>query len=381
MKFQKMGAVALLALSAAMPLRAQEDVDVGVHRRNTGAGTSAAEFLLFGAGARGMALSPAYNAITRDVEALYYNPGALSLLPGTAVGLTIMPYFADTRYLWAGVATPIAGGEYGIGVSIANYGFSEAPVYTEVDQNNTTQLTYNVSQTVIGLSFAHSFIDRFSGGVTLKLISDHLGQTSANGVAFDVGTNYHAELGGRPISMAFVIQNIGGALTASGPGLDFDAFPEASDPSFPERALDPEGARFRASSSPLPAVFKVGTSYDALSTSSSRLTLMGEFNDYYNSTASFGLGSEFAWAPKGGPISAALRGSYAYQPDNSLSGQEEAAFAGATSVKNESLDGLSLGAGMGINIGQAYRAQFDYAWRNMGVLGSRNVFTVGLNWR
>ena len=199
------GAGGLQAQSGATP----DDDGTQVTKRNTGAGTTAAEFLLLGAGARGMALGPAYSAMTRDVESLFYNPAALSLLPGAELGMTIMPYFADTRYLWAGAALPLAGGEYGIGVSVANFGFSGAPVYTETDQENESQLTYGVSQTVVGLSFAHSFIDRFSGGVTLKLINDQLGRASAFAAAVDIGTNYHAELAGRPISMAFVIQNLG----------------------------------------------------------------------------------------------------------------------------------------------------------------------------
>jgi hypothetical protein len=366
-----------------MPLQAQEDVPtVDIHKKNTGAGTTSAEFLLMGAGARGMALGPAFSAITRDVESLYYNPAALSLMPGLEVGVTVMPYFADTRYLWAGVAMPISGGEYGIGLSIANFGFGDSPLYTEEDQNNDGQLSYSVNETVIGLSFAHSFIDRFSGGVTAKLISDQLGQTKGTAFAFDIGTNYHAELAGKPISMAFVIQNLGTTMKHSGTGLDFTATPESGDDAFPGSALDPEAATFQTQSSPLPVVFRVGAAYDVMSMTSSRLTIMGEFNEYYNSSASFGVGSEFAWHPENSPIQGALRGSYAYQPDNNLSGEENAEFAGATDVSSkEKLDGLTLGAGLGWNVSESYRLKADYAWKNFGVLGAKNVFTLSLGWR
>ena len=383
MNFLNQGAIASLALAAAMPLSAQEDVPtVELQKRNTGAGTTAAEFLLMGAGARGMALGSSYAALTRDVEALYYNPGALSLLPGLEAGVTVMPYFADTRYIWAGIGLPIAGGEYGIGLSIANFGFGSSPVYTEQFPENEQEFTYAVNETVIGLSFAHSFIDRFSGGVTAKVISDNLGKTSATAFAFDIGTNYHAELMGRPISMAFVIQNLGTSLQHTGTGLNFDAFPNSDDDAFPSQALDPEAAAFRTQASALPVVFRFGTAYDVLASASSRLTIMGEFNEQYNSSASFGLGSEFAWTPESGPLSAALRGSYSHQPDNNLSGQETTDFAGATNVDDdEKLDGLALGAGIGLNMGESYRMKVDYAWRNFGVLGAKNVFTVSLGWR
>jgi hypothetical protein len=383
MRFWKQGAIACLALAAAMPLTAQEDVPtVEIKKNNTGAGTTSAEFLLMGAGARGMALGPAYSALTRDVESLYYNPAALSLMSGLETAVTVMPYFADTRYLWAGIAMPISGGEYGIGLSIANYGFGSSPLYTEQDPNNESQLTYSVNETVIGLSFAHSFIDRFSGGVTAKLIKDNLGQTSGTAVAFDIGTNYHAEFMGKPISMAFVIQNLGTTIKHTGTGLDFNAVPESGDQEFPGQAIDPEAAGFKTQSSALPVVFRVGAAYDVLASTSSRLTLMGEFNEFYNSSASFGVGSEFAWHPESSPITAALRGSYAHQPDNNLSGQEELEFAGATDLKSdEKLDGLTLGAGIGWNMGESYRLKADYAWKNFGVLGAKNVFTLSLGWR
>ncbi|MGH7448837.1 MAG: PorV/PorQ family protein [Longimicrobiales bacterium] len=375
-------AATLLAVGAG-GLRAQSGADddgTRVTKRNTGAGTTAGEFLLLGAGARGMALGPAYSAMTRDVEALFYNPAALSLLPGAELGMTVMPYFADTRYLWAGAALPIAGGEYGIGVSVANFGFSDAPVYTESDQENASQQTYGVSQTVVGLSFAHSFIDRFSGGVTLKLINDRLGRASAFAAAVDIGTNYHAELAGRPISMAFVIQNLGTGLKHSGSGLDFNAFPESPDPSFPVQGLDPAPARFEAQEWEIPVVFRFGVAYDVVSAATNRLTLGGEFNEHYNNAPSFGFSSEFAWTPADLPVSGALRASYAHQPDNDLSSQEAVDFAGSTSPDDEGLDGLAIGGGLGFNLAD-YAVKADYAWRHFGVLGSRNVFSVGIGWR
>ena len=382
MRFWKHGAVALLALAAALPVQAQEDVPtVDVGRSNTGAGTTAAEFMLLGAGARGMAVGPSFAAITRNVEALYYNPAGLPLMEGLEAGFTMMPYFADTNYMWAGLALPLAGGEYGFGLSIANFGFSDAPIYDEADQEGTSELTYNVAETVIGLSFAHAFIDRFTGGFTVKYISDKLGQASASGFAFDVGTNYHAELSGRPISLAFVIQNLGSTLNHSGAGLDFVEFPQSPDPNVPSQPVDPSPARFQAQEAAIPVVFRVSAAYDVVSTASNRLTMLGEFNEQYNNKASFGFGSEFAWAPEESAISAALRGSYSYQPDNNLSDQEKQQYSGYQDVDGAGMDGLVLGAGLGYNLGESSRVNVDYAWRHFGVMGSRSVFTVGIGWR
>jgi hypothetical protein len=216
--------------------------------------------------------------------------------------------------------------------------------------------------------------------VTLKLINDQLGRASAFAAAVDIGTNYHAELAGRPISMAFVIQNLGTGLKHSGQGLDFNAFPENPDPSFPVQGLDPAPARFEAQSSQIPVVFRFGVAYDVVSATSNRLTLGGEFTENYNNAPSFGFSSEFAWTPADLPVAAALRGSYAYQPDNELSSQEAQDFAGSTTADNEGLDGLAIGGGLNFNVSD-YVVKADYAWRHFGVLGSRNVFSVGIGWR
>ncbi|NJD10573.1 MAG: PorV/PorQ family protein [Gemmatimonadetes bacterium] len=382
MRFWKHGAVALLALSAALPAYAQEDVPtVEIKKENSGAGTTSAEFLLMGAGARGMAIGPSFAALTRDVESLYYNPAGLPLMNGMEVGLTMMPYFADTNYMWAGIAMPLAGGEYGFGLSIANFGFSNMPIYTEEDPTGTSELMYGVSETVLGLSFAHAFIDRFTAGATLKLITDKLGQTSANTFALDVGTNYHSELTGRPIALAFVTQNLGRSLKHTGAGLDFSNFPVASDPAYPSQPKDPMPARYEAQASAIPVVFRVGLAYDVLSSAANRLSLLTEFNEYYNVGASYGFGGEYAFTPEGLPFSAALRGNYAYQPDNNLSGQETRDWAGATTVDGEGMDGVTLGGGLAFNLGENYSLKADYAWRNFGVLGAKNVFSVGIGWR
>jgi hypothetical protein len=253
-------------------------------------------------------------------------------------------------------------------------------VYTETDQENLGELTYGVSETVVGLSFAHAFIDRFSGGLTFKLISDQLGQSTATGFALDIGTNYHSELGGRPISMSFVIQNLGTSLKHSGAGLDFDAYPISPDPSFPVRGVDPSPARFEAASGPLPVAFRVGVVYDVVSSAANRLSMLGEFNEFYNNDPSFGFGSEYEWQGEDSPFALALRGSYAYQPDNALSTSEETRFAGYTSVTDESMDGLVLGGGLRYQLG-SYEMQADYAYRHFGVLGARNVLTFGFAWR
>jgi len=65
----------------ALPLAVGELAgQVSVPTDNTAYGTTAAEFLLLGAGARGLALGGGYAALSTDISALYYNPAGIAQL-------------------------------------------------------------------------------------------------------------------------------------------------------------------------------------------------------------------------------------------------------------------------------------------------------------
>src|SRR5213078_3682305 len=80
---------------------------VSVPTDNTAYGTTAAEFLLLGAGARGAALGGAYAALATDITAMYHNPAGLAQLARPAAMVSTLSYIAQTKYTWAGVAFPM----------------------------------------------------------------------------------------------------------------------------------------------------------------------------------------------------------------------------------------------------------------------------------
>src|SRR6476661_8761749 len=170
----------LLVLSPGV-IQAQNGV---TNPDNTPFGTTAAEFLLFGAGARGTALGDAFATIATDVSSLYYNPGGAALLPRPGASFSTYDYVADTRYSWGGIAFPFSGGSRTFGIQLGTFGFDNQQVYT-VDQPDGTGSVYSVSQTFAGLTFAQNFSDRFSAGFTAKFVFDQLGEVNANAFAVD----------------------------------------------------------------------------------------------------------------------------------------------------------------------------------------------------
>jgi hypothetical protein len=359
----------------------EPDNPVQVAGENTGYGTVSGEFLQFGGSARGMALGGAYSTIADDASAMHYNPANLTFLDGPQASLTVMPYFADTDYYWAGLAFPFSDNDFGMGVFLGRFGFGDQPIYTETDQEGLSGETYSVNEVVAGLSFAHAFIDRFSAGGTVKYISDDLASGSLSGakattVTFDFGVNFHSELWNRPIGLTFVVQNLGGSLGHSGQSLRFRDFNSSgSDPSIPDQNVDAPYAEYETDSFPLPRLFRAGLNYDIISGEAIRFSLLGEFVESNNQKPQFGVGGEFGWESVDGPLGASLRGSYTTQPDNN-----DLDDLGGYAASNTGMDGMAFGGGLFYKISERYLVQFDYAWRHFGALGSVDAITVTLGW-
>ncbi len=373
-------AIALTATVALPGLLWAQDNPVQIEGDNTAFGGSSAEFLQFGAGARGMALGGAYSTIADDVGSLHYNPAGLTFMDGAEAIVTIMPYFADTDYYWTGLAFPFGDGDYGFGVFLGHFGFSDQPIFTEIDEQGLSGEFYGVSETVAGISFAHAFIDRFSAGITIKLISDDLATgalagASASTVAFDMGVNFHSELGNKPIALSFVIQNLGGSLKHAGDALRFRDFDgSTANDALPDQRVDPIFAEIVTDGFPLPRLFRAGLSYDLVSTDAMRFSLLSEFVEPNNTNPYFGFGGEFEWTSDVSPVGAALRGSYTTQPDNNDD------FALGLAAENSSKDGIGVGGGIFYHLSNQYRINFDYAYRHFGTLGSVDVFSLTFGW-
>jgi hypothetical protein len=342
---------------------------------NTSYGTTAAEFLLLGANARGAALGGAFAAITNDVSALYYNPAGAALMTRPGIQLSTYDYVAETRYSWGGIALPFSGGARTFGLQLGTFGFSDQPVYT-VDQPDGTGSVYSVSQTFAGLTFAQNFSDRFSAGITAKFVNDQLGGASGSALGVDFGTNFHAMLNNHPVKFSFVLANLGTDLSYSGEALN------TTDPREPLPGEDPvptqdQPAALRTKGFPLPTVFRVGLAYDLMAGENNRLTLLGDFNQPTSNKAGFVFGSEWALNRLGGSgFGLAVRGSYSFQPANNI----DVSDVSLTALSDEeSLQGLALGGGLNYNSGN-FNLGFDYAYKYMGILGPTNFFTFSLGW-
>lgn len=378
-KYSALGWRLTLVLLCGVPigLRAQDIPSGGNPNQNdnTGFGTTSAEFLLLGAGARGTALGGAFAAIATDVSALYYNPAGAAMIERPGVILGTQDYVADTRYSWGGAAFPFSGGSRTIGFQLGTFGFKDQPVYTE-EQPDGNGSTYTVSETFLGMTFAQNFSDRFSAGLTAKYINDRLGTVSGSAFAVDFGTNFHAMLNNHPIKFAFTLVNLGTNLSYSGTGLRGGVLREPIPGEVPLPTL-PQQADLSTKDFPLPTTFRVGLAYDLLSHENSHLTVLGDFNQPNSNKPGFVVGGEWMTSKLGDTnFGFALRGSYSYAAGNSLA----VTSASQTALTDEeNLQGLAFGGG--VNYGkEGFALGLDYAYKYMGVLGPTNFFSLSLGW-
>jgi hypothetical protein len=343
---------------------------------NTPYGTTSAEFLLFGAGARGTALGDAFAAVANDISSLYYNPGAVALISRPGAMVSTYDYVAETKYSWGGIAFPFSGGSRSFGLQVGTFGFDNQPVYT-VDQPDGTGAVYSVSQTFAGATFAQNFSDRFSAGITAKYVDDRLGTVSGSAFAVDFGTNFHASLNNHPVKFSFVLANLGSNLNYSGTGLQGNVQRDPLPGEDPVPTL-PQQANLLTKDFPLPTTFRVGLAYDIITGENNRLTAMGDFNQPNNNKPGFAFGSEWQSQKIGGSnFGFAVRGSYSYTAANNLT-----PTTSTTALSDEeNLQGLAFGGGLmyGGN-GNGFGLSLGYAYKYLGILGPTNFFSFSLGW-
>jgi hypothetical protein len=357
-------------------LAAQNEIGQPIGQEdNTAYGTTSAEFLLLGAGARGTALGGSFDAIATDISALYYNPAGVALIERQGSRSAPTTSRGDPVQL-GGVAFPLDGGARTIGFQLGTFGFDDQPVYTE-EQPDGTGGTYSVNQTVDQHHPPRTTQTGSSAGITAKYVDDRLGTVTGSAFAVDFGTNFHASLNNHPVKFSFVLANLGSNLSYEGTGLRGTVDREPIPGEDPIPTL-PQEATLNNKDFPLPTTFRVGLAYDVITGDNNRLTLMGDFSQPNNNSPGFAFGGEWMSNRLGGSdFGFALRSSYSYTGANDLDplGQETALN------DEENLHGLAFGGGLMYGQGNGgFSLGLDYAYKYLGILGPTNFFSLSLGW-
>ncbi|SHE90911.1 hypothetical protein SAMN05444278_10864 [Psychroflexus salarius] len=155
------------------------------------------EFLNIGVDARAFGMSNAMTAISKDVNAVYWNPAGLTQLEDNQMSLMHANYFANiATYNYAAFAKPIDDVS-SFGISVIRFGVDDILNTTQLidDQGN---IDYNRISLFSTADYAFTFsyarkmrLQGFSYGVNAKIIRRVIGDFgSAWGFGFDAGIQF-----------------------------------------------------------------------------------------------------------------------------------------------------------------------------------------------
>lgn len=163
-------------------------------------------------GARAIGLGRAVSATPGELQSLPFNPAAVTGLARGAL--------TYSRFEPAAVAE--FSGNYLAGAYVSRWGtFAAQAVLLDYGQIILTDDSpdpigsVDVSEWVVGLTYAHRWRDKLSYGATAKWVKTDFGVTEASGPAFDLGAIY-APRSTLPLQLAIALRNLG-------PKLAFDA--------------------------------------------------------------------------------------------------------------------------------------------------------------
>ncbi|MBD3400347.1 MAG: PorV/PorQ family protein [Candidatus Coatesbacteria bacterium] len=171
-----------------------------------GPGTSGADFLNLGVGARPMALAGAYAAISDDVYGLTYNPAGLSQIVKTELGSFYANILGDVHHGWIGFAQE-AGGSLSFGLDLNLLYANE----TRRDSYGDPHGEYWVGCGAMGGGLALDFGSGFSLGLAARYVFQKYDTEIGHGFAGDLGLLYHTRYNGFRVGL--VAENLGPPVT------------------------------------------------------------------------------------------------------------------------------------------------------------------------
>lgn len=187
-------AAALLALSVS-----SASADPG--------GTTGAQFLELGIGARAGAMGEANTAWAEDVYGIYFNPAGVARVPRQEVGLLYNSLFEDIDYSFLGYVHPFAnGGTLGVTFQYVDLGSVERALASGVRTGGTA----GAHDFALGVTYARPVSTIVDLGATAKWIQESLDDRDANAVALDLGLRYRSPV--RGLTFGAAITNLGSNL-------------------------------------------------------------------------------------------------------------------------------------------------------------------------
>lgn len=298
-------------------------------------GTTSMQVLKIPLGVRGIALGNALTADANDVEAIWWNPAAMTELRRCQVSIGQINMPADIQLNSIAYGRGSCDRNYAWSLHLINLFTDDMPVRTWERPTGTGE-NFNAYDFVVGGTYAHKLTDRFSLGANLRYLHSGLDDVTYNGLSFDLGTLYKTSL--RSLKLAMAIQNLGPDVKYNG---SYDDYRNVSRNGGELLESDYEGAS-------LPTIFRLGVAFDAFEMFGVNhgldhsAMMMVEMNHPNDNSERLNIGGEY--------------------------GYKRMFFLRAGGKFGYDEESFSAGFGLKIPIASGYDVKFDYAYSHWGRL-------------
>ncbi len=281
------------------------------------AGQAGADELLINPWAKSSGWACANTGGVRGMEAQYINVAGLAFTETTQIGYTHTNYLAGTGISinTLGLAQRVSetGGVLGLGIMSMSLGDIDR---TEVDMPEGGIGTFAPSFLNVNLSYARAFSNSIFGGVNVKIISHQIADISASGMAIDVGVQY---VTGRTDNIKFgvALKNVGAPMKFTGDGMSLRTIITET-----RHTMTVEQ---RSDAYELPALLRIGITYDIDLADNHILSLAGNFQSNSFRKDIFSLGAQYQFSDY-----LEIRGGYNYEEGLLNEGDRTTVFTGPT---------------------------------------------------
>lgn len=313
-------------------------------------GTTVAQFLKIGIGARAMGMAGANIAATNDVYGLYWNPSTITNVQTVTFAGVYSDWFAGIKHQFFGLVLP-ARDSHTFGIQVIALNMDPIEVTTVDDPHGTGEF-YEASDLAIGLTYAGRLTNYFSIGVTGKYIQQTIYNESASTFAFDVGSQLNIPFYGLKLGMNF--SNFGGKMKLDGRDLirEYDLNPGNT-------LNDGVEAKLKTEPWELPVNFAVGLTMDLISAEDGLLSMK-------DSRATFSVTGNH---PADAEENAAFGLEYAYK---------EIIFLRSGYRLNRDLEKMFYGLGLKVPLSSGTFFTVDYSLASFGELDYIHIFSTAI---
>jgi len=302
-------------------------------------GTAAAQFLEVGIGARPTAMGSAFTAIDNDASAVFWNPAGLSEVQKGDFFSSYCKWPAEITLVGVSYAYNLKG--VGVLALSGVYLMTGDMEVTTILQPQGTGEMFGIDNYSFGLSYARSLTDRFSIGLTGKLVHEKYWTYGYNAWAVDLGTMYRTSFHGLRLGMS--ILHFGPDVRYNGTFIDY------SDP----KSVDANKVK-KFNSFSLPVNFRFGAAMDVLNNEHHRITAAADMVHPNNNLEQYNFGLEY--------------------------GFRQLFFVRAGYQTSADEGGLAMGLGVKTQMAGHLGIVLDYSYADLGILTSAHRVALGVSY-